>query len=351
MKENEINILKILNKTKIQNNLNLLKSKYSVYKMYDFLTLILLLSNASNTILDPMLINYITTATLASLKLITFNFSMKNNEIIKSILLKNRENILNIIQNELINSEIYKECISEYDNYLTNLAKLYEEMKLTDPMKSSIAFDILLHKGNFSHNHKYNYTIYKYNNDYEIDEILGSRVATGNTVCRHESSMLTDLEKKLGNNSYNLSVYTQQKDNNGNINTDDIHVNHRITIIEEEGNIYASDPTNRCFISNFKQYDNKYIYGEPISLCKNINNNSIFVIIDENQKNINSESANLSKENINQKYKEVLSTIYYNIDLISDFYDESIYQLEKISELNKTLIPLSNQKIKKWKIW
>lgn len=171
--------------------------------------------------------------------------------------------------------------------------------------------------------------------------------------------MLTDFEKVLGNEAINIEVcYKQKEKNNEPIIIDNLFNQHLITGIKKDDSIYVADPTNRClvsfnnskYINNFKQYNDNYIYGEPISINKNNDNSPIYIILDKDKKDINFKNESINRENYTDKYIEASIKIAQNNKLINDFFNEKKQQLEKINQLNRSLIPLSNEKVKKWKI-
>lgn len=150
MKNKETNILKLINMLSLKETIKLFTSKNMLYKLGDTISTYYIVISAMKSVVHPdRFLDYLTICeTLGILKIMTKN-SRKNNDYIIKNLMNNNKEIIEKIQTQLINSETYKECISEYNDYLLNLVELYRDIKLTEPIDSAIGFEILLHKGFF----------------------------------------------------------------------------------------------------------------------------------------------------------------------------------------------------------
>ena len=98
---------------------------------------------------------------------------------------------------ETLDSDLYKECLAYYKEYVKDIADMYNELGFSSDLSTCIAYYFCLRSGIFSENQSYRYTVYKPDFDLFF-EIMGSRVATGECCCRHNVSLLTDIINEQG---------------------------------------------------------------------------------------------------------------------------------------------------------
>lgn len=104
-------------------------------------------------------------------------------------------------ENYIKNTDEFMDLEILYDEYITEIAKLIKMFGDLDIYEVSVLYIILLKNGILSKERSFNYHRYDEDNDYR--SILGSRIASGYGVCRHESFNLLDVFNKLGyQNSY-----------------------------------------------------------------------------------------------------------------------------------------------------
>ncbi len=183
---------------------------------------------------------------IAALSLLTGLKHMKSIQKIK-INQEIREDIIEHIKT----TDTYKKLENEYLSYISVLANFIKEIGMTSGIEVAIFYNFLLDLGYLSKNHFHQYEYIKPKKEeqmlrYEIPELLGSRVVTGESVCRHMASMLTDLENEIGNKAINIPVKQTT-----NINRDSkqkiIFTNHLTSIIQDHKTklVFGYCPTHR----------------------------------------------------------------------------------------------------------
>ena len=102
---------------------------------------------------------------------------------------------------------LVKELKDAYDTFLNMYIKLNENLELKNPLGVFSLFTMLLWDGYLSYNKSYN------PNDEDFicilvnDNLEGINILNGKGVCRHTSSLLSDIYTKLGINNRKLGCY------------------------------------------------------------------------------------------------------------------------------------------------
>ena len=65
--------------------------------------------------------------------------------------------------------------------------------------------------GYFSKQMNHQYKIFEHESEY-LEELLGAKVATGTSVCRHMSSFMADVMNELGYTAANISCTINKED-------------------------------------------------------------------------------------------------------------------------------------------
>lgn len=251
------------------------------------------------------------------------------------------------IINGITQSDAYNECQGLYKKYISNLGYFIGE-NATDESSLSFAcmFQYLLENGYLSYNGKENYFDYKYDNYDCILDFMGPRVLTGNSVCRHKSSMLTDLLNVCGFDSVNLAVHFWEEDSiskKENIN----RPNHLVTGIIDKDGKYIYDAT--LFKIATSSLDvNKDVLFESIK--GNINYK-----LCETKSGFNADRLELV-DKFNDTDTKIFSNDYIdfvrcgtiekmkNSALAYDFFKENDKLVNEIVNLYISLIPYANKK-------
>lgn len=167
--------------------------------------------------------------------------------------------------------EIYKESLIYYNNILENYKKLAQELKVNSSLDLSHLLTYMLWNGYFSVNKEHSYKLQErllLPGMYSFDVIKGKGVCLAYaellhnylSTCGKDSSILTCKVPKAISCDYRPEIERNVKSNissrvfnsfmtlflGGLINK---FGNHAITLIEENGKMYAYDPTNLCALN------------------------------------------------------------------------------------------------------
>ncbi len=201
---------------------------------------------------------------------------MNSTDIIKKA--RKRKNINNIIREQLKESKKYIELEENYKKYVIHLANFFKKIGITNGVEVAVFYNRLLKSGILSYNkitnyeelQKLNKPKYRLYDKYEILDTLGSRVATGKSLYRHNTALLTDLQNELGNPSINMPVQIKNKYSKNK------KLNHIITTTKdkETSTIFSSCPSFGI-ISELKYNIDSFIHIPKYNI--NRKRNQVFV--------------------------------------------------------------------------
>lgn len=292
-----------------------------------------------------------------------------NRDIKKNICEINNDSAI-IIQETLRNTDTYKICLDTYFKYIDKYVFLLSNLGIKDSNEIAILYQYMLDNGLLSYNKQYSYDkekmtkkLHQYIGLFELDELTGCKVATGVGVCRHSSSQLTDILKRVGYNSYNFYV-EGLTDNTFNTDTYKLNrINHQYTIIENgDQKYFGYCTTSKSFIELDFDFDDKYIHVSTIPLIEGEKLHESIIPLDFNllvydNKKIVLDLLNRKKEAFREmnlsllihQYIEMENLIRNNNMLLDEFYENTKEDLEIISNNYKKVVP-SSGKIKQLKI-
>lgn len=322
-------------------------------------------------------------------------------------LLKTRNTFLegvHNLQNEIRKTDTYYMLANEYQIYVDLLSSFFQQQGITTSKKVNIFYQNLLNLGYLSYQNSYTYDYAKLSSNYcifECKELEGARVASGIAVCRHTTMLLNDLQNMLKNRSYSLDVFTENSGISG-ILAEKIarqlqieEPNHMINLLKTDDNLfYGYCSTHESFF-NIKQKGKKltlsfvpssrrFTLSSVISQsqlekekwknfleenwCNEVRDwsnevhNLIAKLNDDFdtsifQRNIDTDFKCTYKQKINIEQlnsdrlmrleQEVIKQTIDNKKEIKDFYEQTKGQLYRIHSLYNTIVPLTNEKVKK----
>ena len=172
--------------------------------------------------------------------------------------------------------------VTSYNEILKRFNELAHELEMKDPTELYLLYTYMYSRGYLSYNKSFSF-----GSTPDIISRMGSSVINGQGVCRHISSLFTDIlnyDQNNGIKAATIGVYAYDNDEDcdnselvsksidGNIFLKPIYKtvgNHAITVCEYQGKIYAFDPTNE---TNLKVIDEKNIVFRGSGLdCKYLN--------------------------------------------------------------------------------
>ena len=225
---------------------------------------------------------------------------------------------------------------SSYNELLNNFNNLSNELGLKEPLELYSLYTYMYSNGYLSYNKSFNF-----GSSPDITSRMGSAVVNGQGVCRHISSLFTDIlnnDKNNGIKAATIGVYAYDNDLDtsnseqvsrsidGNLFMKPLYKtigNHAITICEYEGKVYAFDPTNE---TNLKILDEKKLIFRGYGLdCKY--KDTFVNFIGKNTRDmvkiLKERNFYIYSEDDLKKAEEFANIVINNEDLIKKFYDDN----------------------------
>lgn len=232
--------------------------------------------------------------------------------------------------------EPYQEFIK---NYNEDINKTFH---LSNPLEVYYVFNILLSNGYLSKNKEFHY----YDNPIfaDVENLLGTEIFSGISVCRHSSAMLSDILNEFGTPACQLGV---------NVVNDDIstrrrlnpfvYANHAIVFATQDEKSYFLDPTINTAYRRDQENPNILYYddNEKIRILINKNTSTIINITNKNYKlirqNLLKQYPSVSLEEEHEKFKQLYAFCQLSAPYLEKFFahNQEIYRdiddkLEKI---------------------
>lgn len=259
-------------------------------------------------------------------------------------------------------TEEYKRLKELYDAIIKNTCEFYQKLGISDsPIKVFAVYVYMYRSGYFSYDNYFEYST----NLKDFAALEGVDVIRGSGVCRSISSMLKDIFKNLGYESYNLSVKASknsiiklQKLSNISLQkniksrkfvkivdilTKNIPVaNHLITMVKKDDKNYIFDPTNDGFLYKGK-YNKILTFVDQNVYMKNYFLESFFINIlgvYHDGINILRQRKQLNMPTIDEEYYkgeylEALNLCVLNEELFKKFYEENKTSIDSIYDISK----------------
>lgn len=301
----------------------------------------------------PCIISSSDTIPLASFIIATQVQAIKQG--LKQVELQDEQQIIDLLRN----SSDYKDCQEQYQIYTSEVAKLIKNIGFKSVKEVLIYLQMLLESGYFAPNMKHQYQKFKNENELLI-ELIGARVLSGTSVCRHMASFFSDVLNELDYQACNMSVITTSGKPIKVANKPRITWNHSIVAVASYGEKILYDPTSRTFISKPTDLDlskAKREIGQKI-----LQEETDYVIINNNQLFLN---PNRIAEAIMIQQSSLKSITYEEFEYLANevskvhkgnmhnqmyFYQTQEKRRQEIVRLQKRLCPYSDKTITEWKI-
>lgn len=258
-------------------------------------------------------------------------------------------------------TEEYKELNNLYNELLENIANFYKTLGLNNPVEIFAIFVYMYRSGYFSYNKEFKYST----NMKDFAKLNGLDVVRGKGVCRSISSMLTDLYRKMGMNSSNLTVRANDESIKNLQKLGPIKLekepsskrfvkivsattkyiplsNHLITMVESNGINYIFDPTNDGFLHNAKKnrliipgkkgYMNNYTLGLITTILNILGayNDGINIFKKFDQLDL----PTLKEEYYELIYNQTIENYTKNNEIFKKFYESNKEIIDKIYEIS-----------------
>ena len=287
---------------------------------------------------------------------------------LESIILEvcNNEKIIkDLLYATLRTTKTYCNCIHEYSSYLDRYGSFLYSLNIKDSDMVAIMYKKMLSSGYLSYNRKHKYDK-SFKNIYnksinissfmDLDELEGCYITTGSYICRHMSSFLTDLEGRVGNDSYNGYVAVcNHKTSKVKPQNNGIYANHQITLIKDNNEFYGYCPTEGLFIEFIDLINNNILIGKSIDADNNcIGDFYYYMFLRDYELIVEDKSNDILSLFNNPSYKEldiddlikktniIKNIIRSNKKDIDTFYLDNKSSLESINNMIKTMVPKKN---------
>lgn len=241
---------------------------------------------------------------------------------------------------DVLNSDLYKECLEVYKDYVKDISVMYNDLGFSSDLSACIAYYFSLQTGLLSEDGNYSYeTSTRYFDAF--CEIMGSRVATGEGCCRHNTSLLTDIINEMGGKAACLPVCSSEFDKVRKKQ----EATHMVAGLLHDGKKVAFDPTvevlfaSNATISLFSD-DCKDRFATTLDgkLNHHLRNNIVFDKYDANSK---LKREILACDNLVDVGNVYLDSSVKFIKYFSDFVDfnkEEQPKVKRLAALNKELL-------------
>lgn len=251
----------------------------------------------------------------------------------------------------------YKDAINNYESFIRNLVKYFSYLGLNNPLDICFYSQQLLKKGFFSVNHTHKY--YDYTNSYPCDySLLGGRVFTGTSVCRHMAMLFNDILNETGAlvtplmvKAYEekelpkIPVFIKQKPN------------HLIIGFRQDGKNIAYDPTNGAVATC--DVNDKYALSSG-RMLKSLTNDSYYLVSKKQDEELMGQASDIYEEYLTSNYyhltkeavlrrKQRILHLFNQSRLNNeDFYNQEYDRIQAIANYQQILCPQKNGKEFRW---
>ena len=247
----------------------------------------------------------------------------------------------------LLQSDEYKECIQLYNTFISEMAMFLRSFGFKDS-KELVFFILHFYETGLITSHMREYHNYRYGKDLLLED-FGVRAIDGRCVCRHTTSLFSDILNTYGIDACNLSVSVIHGKDLDKTNLKRIKYNHMVNGIVENGKKYIFDSTGYNFFGKCDRED----------LVKSCLDDSYMHLADNsclfNTKSIKSyknfrlaEFEELNGEELLEISSATANNIELNIKDLLDFALENKERIDRISFLVNKINPFSDEPIKKW---
>lgn len=148
----------------------------------------------------------------------------------------------------------YNELLNEYKKYIKDVATLVKSVHLESAKENTVYLHALMELGFFSKQMSHKYKLFKYEREY-LEELIGAKVVTGTSVCRHMSSFMVDVLNELGYTAANISCTPHDENPVKRIQKGNVILDHSVVGVADKGTKFLFDATNGNFAATPVNFD------------------------------------------------------------------------------------------------
>lgn len=333
--------------------MDLIKEIKKIDKEYDFEKAIIPILKTNLTLLMPYILAY--QNNLNESLYLPYWIILQYNCVINMLKNANKKESYKCrrVADILKTTDTYQELKYEYDILLNDIAKYLKSKNIKSSKQVVLYLQKMLNSGGLSFIDSHNFYKFKYEYDYVI-ELLGSRVMTGLSVCRHNASFMTDVINKYGYSSYTMPVFNFDKNKISISKAKMMSARHLISAIIDENGKYAYDATGGRFVSSSPMYDEKFLYE--------LNRHYYLFHMCKDTEKWHNEFRSDYKENEILPFEQIdeldlrelereIESLYISEDKLNkEFYNAEAKRIDKVAYLSTKVIPGFIEKTKKLEI-
>ena len=252
-----------------------------------------------------------------------------------------------MLKNNKITKEEYAALLNDYKQFLKRYKVLNDELSFKEPISIYTLFVYMYKNGFLSKDKEIEFKVF-YKEYLDMINLRGANIFNGKGVCRHIGSMLIDILRESGIESYHYSnlcsvpllygmvqkyykdVYNYQGKLDYVMNhylvrflkVNYIYAPHLISYASYDGKNYFLDPTNKRIL---------HTYGLGITddsgvMCPKFKGNGRYDLLEDRKRMcdlINQNNKSLPNEEVQDILNESNAKILLHKDMYEDFYNEN----------------------------
>lgn len=250
----------------------------------------------------------------------------------------------------------YNELLTEYKKYIKDVAQLVKSVGLRSAKENIVYIHALMEVGFFAKNMVHKYKLFKFEREY-LEELIGAKVVTGTSVCRHMSSFIVDVMNELGYTAANVSCTVNDDDPVKRIKKGNVELDHSVVGVADQGTKFLFDATNGNFVATPVNFDFSEIESIHVSQFV-VQDIKKYLIVCPHMRTLNfgrekqCEVINTTKlcsmsvyevDYLREKIKKILQG---NMFRQYAFHQSHELQRRRIETLYQELLPYSEEEIK-----
>lgn len=266
---------------------------------------------------------------------------------------RNTKGIYKSLTKEIKETEEYQLLKQKYNELTTKIAIYLKSLNLENSLEINTYLANMIENGIFSYNSEMTHHTPKYIFEVLAD-LTGAVVCSGNSVCRHYSSFITDILNKMGYTACNINVSLLTEEELIKLSSlKSLKFHHEVVGIIDKNKKYYFDALYGLFLENYGTVRNYNILKALGSEIYNIESFSS-VLNDQYIEQLytfkNTEPRPIEEEEIEYICNTIVPKFKEDFPNIIAFHQEIEPLLEEINELLKKISPSSDTKIPEWKL-
>lgn len=264
---------------------------------------------------------------------------------------QNTKGIFKSLTDEIKQTEEYQLLNIKYHELIKKIAEYMKTLNLQNTLEINLYLANMIENGIFSYNSQMEHKNPKY--IFEVlGDLTGAVICSGNSVCRHYSSFITDILNEMGYTACNINVSLLTKEELFKLhNLKKVKFHHEVVGIIDNNQKYYFDALYGLFLENYGTINRYNILKALGSDIYNIESFSSILneqYIDELYKFKNTPPREIQEDEMEYLCNKIVPQFKKDFPNIIEFHQEIEPILEEINEIIKVLSPTSDDEIPKW---